>query len=385
MKVVKQRDLKDCGVCSLQSIILHYKGYVPLEKIRLDTYTTKNGTNALHLVNAAKKYGFDSYGTKLLAKDLFGKFIETKTEKLMSELDNQLMEKTITTEEYLEEYQILLYDYHNPQQTLFTKAELKKIVEIITENIREKFPGYPTPLELSKESQKREAVLAQRLPKGKKWIFFSSSVFGHIIDKENKGDKAKYNYHLDTLIEFLVIMNVDEIVEFMIVYNNYYVERTFSVLKKRALELGHTELAKKIKQSLDEFTSRFKKTIEFYMNIYRRGELEKFAMTLAIEDKHNLIDFFKLYNLKNPKHSLFTPEELTNFIKIIESSSHEQSLANELPSETQQLTPTDKSVIKLKNLLGIYNRKMIKQILSNPSGIFSSDNEKDIILDFLKL
>jgi len=75
MKVVKQRDLKDCGVCSLQSIILHYKGYVPLEKIRLDTYTTKNGTNALHLVNAAKKYGFDSYGTKLLAKDLFGKFI----------------------------------------------------------------------------------------------------------------------------------------------------------------------------------------------------------------------------------------------------------------------------------------------------------------------
>ena len=36
---------------------------------------------------------------------------ETKTEKLMAELDTQLMEKTITTEEYLEEYKILLYDY----------------------------------------------------------------------------------------------------------------------------------------------------------------------------------------------------------------------------------------------------------------------------------
>ena len=36
---------------------------------------------------------------------------ETKTEKLMSELDTQLMEKTITTEEYIKEYKILLYDY----------------------------------------------------------------------------------------------------------------------------------------------------------------------------------------------------------------------------------------------------------------------------------
>lgn len=73
MKVVKQCDLRDCGVCSLQSIILYYKGYVPLEKLRLDTYTTKDGTNALNLVNAAKKYGFDSYGTRATAKDLFSK------------------------------------------------------------------------------------------------------------------------------------------------------------------------------------------------------------------------------------------------------------------------------------------------------------------------
>lgn len=36
---------------------------------------------------------------------------ETKTEKLMAELDNKLMEKKVTTEEYIEEYQILLYDY----------------------------------------------------------------------------------------------------------------------------------------------------------------------------------------------------------------------------------------------------------------------------------
>ena len=73
MKIVKQHDLMDCGVCSLQSIILYYNGYVPIEKMRQDTYTTKEGTNALNLVNAAIKYGFDSYGVKLDADNLFNK------------------------------------------------------------------------------------------------------------------------------------------------------------------------------------------------------------------------------------------------------------------------------------------------------------------------
>jgi len=36
---------------------------------------------------------------------------QSNTEKLMAELDNKLMEKSITVEEYAEEYQELLYDY----------------------------------------------------------------------------------------------------------------------------------------------------------------------------------------------------------------------------------------------------------------------------------
>lgn len=73
MKVVKQRDIKDCGVCSLESIILNYNGFVPLEKLRIDTFTNKDGTNALNLIKAATKYGFDSYGVKIDKKDLFQK------------------------------------------------------------------------------------------------------------------------------------------------------------------------------------------------------------------------------------------------------------------------------------------------------------------------
>lgn len=40
----------------------------------------------------------------------FGNYKST-TEKKMEELDNQLLENTITPEEYLEEYKIVLYDY----------------------------------------------------------------------------------------------------------------------------------------------------------------------------------------------------------------------------------------------------------------------------------
>ena len=65
MKVVRQRDEKDCGVCCLASIIKHYKGNVPLEKIRLDAKTTFEGTTALNLILASTKYGFEATGVKL--------------------------------------------------------------------------------------------------------------------------------------------------------------------------------------------------------------------------------------------------------------------------------------------------------------------------------
>ena len=62
--IVYQRDLKDCGPCCLLSIIRHYNGNVPLEKIRLDTYADDRGTSAYHLIKAAKSYGFEANGMK---------------------------------------------------------------------------------------------------------------------------------------------------------------------------------------------------------------------------------------------------------------------------------------------------------------------------------
>ena len=63
--IVKQQDLRDCGVCCLASIIKYYNGNIPLERLKLDTKTGKNGTSALNLIKTARKYGFDATGKKL--------------------------------------------------------------------------------------------------------------------------------------------------------------------------------------------------------------------------------------------------------------------------------------------------------------------------------
>lgn len=68
--VVNQKDFKDCGVCALQSIIRYYGGYVSIEKLREDTYTTMKGTSVFHIMEAAKKYGFNVQAKKYLDKDI---------------------------------------------------------------------------------------------------------------------------------------------------------------------------------------------------------------------------------------------------------------------------------------------------------------------------
>ena len=62
--IVKQNDIKDCGICCLESIIKYYNGYIPLETLRLDTKTNNNGTTAYNLIKTAKKYGFNAIGKK---------------------------------------------------------------------------------------------------------------------------------------------------------------------------------------------------------------------------------------------------------------------------------------------------------------------------------
>ena len=65
IRIVKQRDLKDCGCACLLSIIRYYGGNVSMEQLRIDTKTNQQGTTAYNLVETSKKYGFDSVGYKI--------------------------------------------------------------------------------------------------------------------------------------------------------------------------------------------------------------------------------------------------------------------------------------------------------------------------------
>lgn len=70
MKVVLQDGMKDCGICSLLSIIRYYGGDVPKEYLREITNTTKEGVTLYNLMEAAKQLGFDAQGVSGKIEDI---------------------------------------------------------------------------------------------------------------------------------------------------------------------------------------------------------------------------------------------------------------------------------------------------------------------------
>lgn len=62
--ITRQEDIKDCGAASISSIIKYYNGYVPLDTLKEDTFTNKEGTTAYHVVKTLEKYGFQAYGMR---------------------------------------------------------------------------------------------------------------------------------------------------------------------------------------------------------------------------------------------------------------------------------------------------------------------------------
>ena len=60
--IVLQDGIKDCGASCLSMIIKYYKGDVPKEYLRSITGTTNSGVNALSLIEAGRKIGFETKG-----------------------------------------------------------------------------------------------------------------------------------------------------------------------------------------------------------------------------------------------------------------------------------------------------------------------------------
>ena len=64
MKIVLQDGIKDCGICSLLSVIRYYGGDVSKEYLRELTNTTKSGVSAYKLIEGANKIGLTGIGVK---------------------------------------------------------------------------------------------------------------------------------------------------------------------------------------------------------------------------------------------------------------------------------------------------------------------------------
>lgn len=82
---VLQEEISDCGVCSLESIIKYYGGYISLESLRMNSLTTKDGVTAYNLIECAKQCGFDSQGifVEKIRKDLLPCIAHLKINKSM--------------------------------------------------------------------------------------------------------------------------------------------------------------------------------------------------------------------------------------------------------------------------------------------------------------
>lgn len=65
-----QMEATECGAASLCMISAYYKKYIPLEEMRITCGVTRDGSNAMQVINAAEKIGFRAAGTSCEIEDL---------------------------------------------------------------------------------------------------------------------------------------------------------------------------------------------------------------------------------------------------------------------------------------------------------------------------